>query len=155
MQFPTLTTNDLNGKSVTFPDDFAHGHNLLFVAYDQWQQREVDSWLPFAAQLETDLDLRYYELPVVGRMNAFGRMQLDFWMRRGIPDVDIRSRTLTYYVDRAQFRQALGIETDAHIAIVLVNRQGRVLWKTYGAYSAESAASLKDFLTPEATPNLI
>ncbi len=146
-KFQSLTTYDLNGKSVTLPDDFKHDFNLLFVAYDQWHQREVDGWVPFAAELESEFEnLRFYELPVVGNMNMFGRKQLDFWMRQGIPDQETRGRTLTYYVDRSDFRDMLGIEVADHIAVVLVDQAGTVLWKTYGVFAPEKSVELKGLL---------
>ena len=146
-KFQSLTTYDLNGKSVTLPDDFEHDFNLLFVAYDRWHQREVDSWVPFAAELEAEFDqFHFYELPVVGQMNLIGRTRLDFIMRQGIPNPETRGRTLTYYVDRAKFRQMLGIETADHIAVILVDRSGSVLWKTYGPFAEEQAIDLKNKL---------
>ncbi|MCG8349983.1 MAG: hypothetical protein MI924_19635 [Chloroflexales bacterium] len=46
MKFPNVATKDLNGDAKTLPNDFAGDLNLLLIAYEQWQQREVDSWLP-------------------------------------------------------------------------------------------------------------
>ena len=146
-KFQSLTTYDLNGKSVTLPDDFEHDFNLLFVAYDRWHQQEVDSWIPFAAELEAEFKkFHFYELPIVGQMNVIGRARLDFFMRQGIPNPETRGRTLTYYVDRAQFRQMLGIETAEHIATVLVDRSGTVLWKAYGPFVEAQAIELKNKL---------
>lgn len=151
MQFPHVTTRDLNGAEKTLPADFSGDLNLVLIAYVQWQQREVDSWLPTADRLEATLpNFRYYEVPVVGQMGRFGQMQLDFWMRTGIPDRETRARTLTLYVDRAAFRRQLGIGDEAHIALLLLDRAGTIVWRGSGAYSAATAASLQEALQAQA-----
>ncbi|MFK7800139.1 MAG: hypothetical protein AB8G95_00775 [Anaerolineae bacterium] len=148
MQFPILTTKDLNGKNITLPDDFQHDLNLLFIGYLEWQQSEIDTWFPFATQLETEhKNLYFYELPVVGKMNKFGQIQLNYWMRQGIPNPETRGRTLTYYIDRAAFRQSLELKTEDHIGILLVDRAGHVLWKGYNGYSETNAQSLAAAVT--------
>ncbi|MEM8858980.1 MAG: hypothetical protein AAGD96_11705 [Chloroflexota bacterium] len=146
-RFPNLETKDLNGKAVRLPSDFSTEYTLLFIAYLQWQQREVDSWIPFAEELEATVpNLRYYELPVVGEMGFFGRKQLDFWMRTGIHDIETRSRTLTLYIDRANFCRQLGIETEDNIAILLLDKNHKTVWKEYGAFDISYAKSIRKLL---------
>ena len=112
---PTLTTRDLNGDVKTLPDG---NLNVLIVAYERPQQRQVDSWISTLAALELEVPgLRYYELPVVGAMSPARKQHLDFAMRQGIPDRDARARTLTFYVDRHQFRAPLGIDGESQIAV--------------------------------------
>ena len=52
MQFPTVTGSNLQRKSLRLPEGFEGEWNLVFIAFQQWQQRQVDSWLSFAKQLE-------------------------------------------------------------------------------------------------------
>jgi hypothetical protein len=49
-------------------------------------------------------------------MDTLGRRSLDFFMRRGISDRHVRSRTLTFYVDTTGFREPLGIPDEEHTA---------------------------------------
>lgn len=147
MKFPTVETNDLNGKSYALPQDFEGKYILVLIAYLQWQQQQVDSWVPFLDELEQNVTgFRYYELPLVGEMGWFGRKQLDFFMRTGIPDKETRSRTLTLYIERAPFREKLGIETEAEIALLLLDPEYEVVWRGMGAYDAETAVSLRQAL---------
>ncbi len=140
-RLPQSSTRDLNGVRRTLPDGRL---NILLVAYQRWQQLEVDTWIPALAAIERANDgIGYFELPVVGEMNALGRRSLDFFMQRGIPDVSVRSRTLTFYVDATGFREPLGIPDEDHIAVVLVDVDGLVLWRASGPHSADAERSLR------------
>lgn len=144
MRFPTLISQDLNGRKVNLPEDFDGKINLLFIAYQQWQQREVDSWVPFAQELEvTFAELSYCELPVVGNMGFWGRTQLDFWMRNGITDFTTRSKTITLYIDRDYVKRPLGISNEDHIAIILLDSSHQVIWQEYSMFDIQKAKSLK------------
>lgn len=140
-RLPRLSTRDLNGVRRTLPNGRLA---ILLIAYERWQQLEVDSWIPALTALERHhKDVSYFELPVVGEMNAVGRRSLDFFMRRGIPDRHVRARTLTFYVDTAGFREPLGIPDEDHVAVVLVDADGLVLWRGYGAHSVSAERSLR------------
>ena len=143
MIFPTITTKDLNGDTKTLPNDFTGELNFILLAYDQWHQQEVDTWLPFIEEVRQEMPtFEHYELPLVGNMGWMGQKQLDFWMRRAIPDLDTRSRTLTLYTDRADFRAKLDVPDENHIALFLLDAEGEILWRGEGAYSTETAIAL-------------
>ncbi|MGD8486916.1 MAG: hypothetical protein PVG27_04015 [Chloroflexota bacterium] len=140
-RLPQITTRDLNGVRRTLPNGQL---SILLIAYQRWQQLEVDTWIPALRAIERRHDeVSYFELPVVGEMNALGRRSLDFWMRRGIPDRHARSRTLTFYVDASGFREPLGIPDEEHVAIVLVDVDGLVLWRGSGAHTPGAERSLR------------
>ena len=56
---------------------------------------------------------------------------------------EMRARTLTFYVDTADFREPLGIPDEEHIAIVLVDVDGLVLWRGSGPHTASAERSLR------------
>ena len=140
-RLPQVTTRDLNGVRRTLPNGRL---SILLIAYQRWQQVEVDTWMPTMAALErAHSDISYFELPVVGEMSGVGRRSLDFFMRRGIPDQDVRSRTLTFYVDTSEIREPLGIPDEDHVAVILVDTDGLVLWRGAGPHSADAERSLR------------
>jgi hypothetical protein len=144
MQFPTVTGSNLLREKRSLPGDFEGELNLVFVAFQQWHQREVDTWIPFARQLErTHPQVRYYELPTIRRLNVLSRTFINEGMRAGIPDPVARERTITLYVDKDRFRQALQLPTEDHISVLLLDRQGTVLWRAEGLFASEKAESLE------------
>jgi hypothetical protein len=138
-----VTGSSLQRKRLDLPEGFDGDLNLVFIAFQQWQQIQVDSWIPFARQLEgAHSGLRYYELPTIRRLNALARTFINEGMRAGIPDPIARERTITLYVDKDAFRQALQLPREDDIYVLLLERQGQVLWRTEGAFTQEKGESL-------------
>jgi hypothetical protein len=147
MQLPAVSGSNLERKKLNLPEDLEGERNLVFVAFQQWQQRQVDSWLPFARQVEEAYpELRYYELPTIQRLNVLARTFINEGMRAGIPDPVARERTITLYVDKAAFREALDLPGEENIYILLLDRRGWVLWQAEGAFTPEASESLLEAL---------
>lgn len=143
MQFPALQASNLNGDKLNLPENFIGQVNLLLVAFQQWQQSSVNTWLPFAENLEARLpEFHYYELPTIRKMNFLARTFIDSGMRAGIPDPDTRARTITLYLDKDEFRDSLDINDESRIHLFLVDRSGNVLWRGQGEYKLETADQL-------------
>jgi hypothetical protein len=124
------------------PADLEGELNILLIAFQRWQQSVIDTWVPFARQLEeTTEGVSYYELPVIQRMNVLARTFINEGMRAGIPDQVARERTITLYVDKLAFRQALELPSEEDIYVLLVDREGNVIWKEEGTFSPEKARS--------------
>ena len=144
MLFPNVSGANLKREKLSFPEDFAGELVIALVAFQQWQQRQVDTWLPFAEQLEQEYaGVRYYELPVIRRMNILSRTFINEGMRAGIPNPKARERTVTLYLDKTNFRAALGILHEQSIYVLLLTSAGKVLWKTEGEFSTEKGETLR------------
>jgi hypothetical protein len=143
MRFPTVTARNLQRHKVTLPDDFEGERNVLLIAFQQWQQSLIDTWLPFVQRLErAQQGVRYYELPVIQRLNFAARTFINEGMRAGIPDPLARERTVTLYLDKTLFRQTLDLPHEEDIFVLLVDRQGRVLWRSEGTFTSEKGDML-------------
>lgn len=64
-------------------------------------------------------------------------------MRSGIPDVGSREATITLYIDKTPFNKALEIQNEQTIYVLLVDRNGTVLWKSDGAFSEGKGEEIK------------
>jgi hypothetical protein len=147
MQFPTVTGSNLQRSKLTLPQDFQGELNLVLIAFQQWQQTQVDTWIPFARQLEeTHPGVRYYELPTIQQLNVLVRTFINEGMRAGLPDPVVRERTITLYLDKDEFRQALQLPHEDHIYVLLLDRQGQVLWRAEGDFTPEKGESLAEQL---------
>jgi hypothetical protein len=156
MTFPTVNGSNLLREKLTLPQDFQGKFNLIFIPFEQWQQMEVDSWMALAKELEEQFDaLVYYELPTIQSRNSFFKMFINEGMRAGIPNPKTRERTITLYLNKADFRAVLGMPDEEHIYILVVDRQGNELFRARGPYSREGEAALRQalsYLIPEAEP---
>lgn len=145
--FPQVSGFNLLGEKFNFPSDFAASYNAVILAYSQEQQSDVLTWIPLLKQAEADFSgIRYYELPTLPEFNVAARAQLDRWMIEGIPDEDTRARTITLYLDVAAFNNALDIENTKEIQILLVNKEGKVVWQQQGRFSQSKGENLQQRL---------
>jgi len=143
MRFPQVTGSNLLRRKVTLPDDLQGELNILFIAFQQWHQAWVDSWVPLARQLEQSFPgLQFYETPVIQKMNIVSQTFINEGMRAGLPNPTTRQKTITLYIDKKAFRQALDIPHEDTIWVLVLDRQGNVLWRTEGTYSQEKGDAL-------------
>lgn len=149
--FPRVEGASLDGHHVVLPRDIEADFAIILVAFTREQQDDVDTWLPIARAIEQrNPRICVYELPVIHRMNRLSRFLLDSAMRRGIPDPHARHRTITLYVDKPAFRSSLGIATEDKIEVMLVDREGRVLWRRSGPCDLDGRGALESAIA-EAT----
>jgi len=142
--FPSVRASNLEKRDMNLPADFEGERNLLLVAFEREQQKDVDTWLREMKRFEaTDPGFRYYELPTIQKMNSLARWFIDSGMRRGIPDRKARERTITLYLEKQPFCEALGIRDQKKIYQFLVDRKGRVLWRADGSFDEAKGASLR------------
>jgi hypothetical protein len=147
MTFPIVSGSNLLRQKKTLPQDFQGRLSLVFIPFQQWQQMEVNSWVPLAGELEEQFEnLFYYELPTIQSRNSFSRMFINEGMRAGIPNQKSRERTITLYLNKADFRAALGMPDEDHTYILLVDRQGNEFFRTCGPYNREAEVSLRQAL---------
>jgi hypothetical protein len=146
MHFPQVTGSNLERRRFSLPGDLEGDFNLLFLAFWQRHQSLVDSWIPLANRLqEQRKDLVAYELPVIQSRSRLSQWFIDGGMRAGIPDRRIREHTITLYLDKAPFLDALDISDDRTIQILVVDRLGRVVWRTTGGWDEEREEDLVAF----------
>ena len=74
-------------------------------------------------------NMRYYELPVIQQLGSLSRTFINEGMRAGIRDPITRARTITLYLDKEAFRSALGFPDEETIYLLLIDRQGTILWR--------------------------
>jgi hypothetical protein len=148
IRFPTVTFDNLERKSFTLPRDFGGERNVVFIAFQRLQQADIDTWVPFVKALVARTPgSEYYEIPTIKRMIAPMRWMINSGMRGGIDDRGARERTITLYLDKEPFKRALGIANEDTIHVLIVDREGRVLWRTTGAFSEEEGRHLERALT--------
>jgi hypothetical protein len=142
--FPSVEASNLERRAFNLPADFEGERNLLLVAFEREQQKDVDTWLREMKRFESlDPDFHYYELPTIQRPGAFMRWFIDTGMRHGIPDRKARERTITLYLEKKPFLDAMLITDQKKIYAFLVDREGSVLWRSDGVYEETKGASLR------------
>ena len=145
--FPSIAARNLEGVDVTLPEAFAGHRNVVLVAFRRNHQDLVDSWVPWLEKrATTDPELRFYELPTIGRIWAPVRNFIDGGMAASIREPVILQRTLTIYGDVNRLTQPLGIADRSTITLLLVDRTGTVSWQALGGFAPDTARDLSNAL---------
>jgi hypothetical protein len=148
MTFPTVSGSNLLRQKLTLPQDFQGRLNLVFIPFERWHQVEVDSWSALAEELEEKYEgLFYYELPILQNGGSIYKIFLNEGMRAGIPNPKTRKRTITLFLDKADFRAALDMTDEEHIYVLVVDRQGKEIFRARGPYSRDEEAALRQALS--------
>ena len=145
--FPVLKASNLQKKVLSLPGDFAGERNLLLIAFKRKQQENVDTWLREMKRFKSSTGFHYYELPTISRLNPVARWFINRGMRSGIPDPEARARTITLYLDKEEFKNALRLPDENRIYAILVDRTGQVHWRAEGDFDEAKAVSLQQALS--------
>lgn len=143
LHFPVVSGYNLDRQEYEFPRDFSSSYNLVILAFQQYHQNAVNTWIPFLQEVEASHpSFWYYELPTIRSLPALSRSFINEGMRAGIPDQTARERTITLYLDKDLFKRALNISSEDEIHLLLVDQDGKILWRASGSYSEEKASDL-------------
>jgi hypothetical protein len=143
MKFPTVRAKTLAGRELTFPDATSGKVALLFVAFEQAAQRQINSWFsPLLEGLLAEGRIEYYEIPMIS--GAYGPVSrfIDRGMRGGVP-IALHDRTATFYGDRTPFFQALEIRDSSAAILFVLNSQGDILFRVEGFADAARVRATK------------
>ena len=159
--FPTVRGTNLADGAVVLPAAFEGVLNLVFIAFKRFQAPWVNTWMPEANALTTEYpELQYYRLPTIAFSDPHHHSSIDQGMRVAIELSEELARVITLYLDKSAFRGALGLPDEETIYVLLIDREGRVLWRTEGAYTPQKARLLqhhvgeafKSHAVPDASP---
>lgn len=144
--FPKITGIDLDGEKQELPAVFNNKFNLVIVAFKREQQSEVDSWIKaIEPVLKENKNLNFYEIPLIYEVSTLKRMWVNNAMRLGIPSNEARKRTITVYTNREQFFKITEMQEDKIYAL-LINRDGKILWKREGVADLQKIQSLEKMI---------
>ena len=143
-RFPRVEGTNLEGHRFVLPADFEGKYNVVLIAFHREQQDDVDTWLPFLRPLAAPgSNVRVYELPTLSRGYRFMRRFIDGGMARGIPERATREATITLYIDKTPFKNALAIANEDSVCTLLVARNGDVLWRADGRFTPDAGSGLR------------
>ncbi len=144
--FPSISSEDLNGVLKDLPQDLPGNPTIVFLAYKQGQQSDVDNWV-YKMGLDPSQGAEFVELPIAGRGARLIKRALNNGMRSGILDPDMRARTITIYESVNSLNKPLGFKDRDEIRILLVRQNGEVLWSASGEATPSKIGELKSLYT--------
>jgi len=131
--FPPVAAYSLDKTKLYLPRDFSGQLDLLLISFQPEQRTQIDTWMPLAQALQhTNFNFRWYRMPVSGRENFIFRWWDNSSMRSDETDPDTWPWIVPLYIDKNDFRRNLQISSERQVTILLVNKQGQVLWHAVG-----------------------
>lgn len=141
--FPTITSYSLDKQKITLPGEMAGQTDLLIISFAPEQKQDVDTWLPAAQALQhSNFQFRYYQLPISDKENFVFRWWETSSMRNDETDPLTWHWIVPLFIDRQKFRKDLDIPNEKQVVVLLVDRQGHVLWRAAGTMDQEKRANL-------------
>lgn len=119
---------------------------LALVTFKRAHNEQAESWIQ-GLNLRSDPSIAWLRMPVINDPGtAQGRDEVKARLLGYYPGAEERARFVPAFVDRSSFTRAAGLtDTDRAYAVVL-NRQGDVLARAEGPYSANKARALRETL---------
>jgi hypothetical protein len=147
--FPTVSAKTLAKRCVRFPDETKGKVGLVFVAFEQGAQQDINSWVdPFIGDVLNNDAVSYYEIPMIsGSFKPVSRF-IDGGMRGGVPK-DLHDRTATFYGKRADFFQSMAITDQSRAYLFVLSRDGRIVFRTDGPATPEKISAARKALEME------
>ena len=141
-QFPTVIGQNLSKGTVTLPDAYFGKPSVFLVGYKQNTQFDIDRWI--LGLLQADVSANIVEVPTIaGMMPQMVQSFIDSGMRSGIPAQDWSS-VVTVYEDASKIIDALGNDRPQSAHVVLLDKQGQIVWSSSAGYSAREVLVLKE-----------
>ena len=141
--FPKISAKNLEGDSLELPNDLDGKVNILIIAFRREQQSLVDEWIQYLeGHIQKNPHVALYEIPTIHFSYLPLRWMIDGGMRAGIADKKARERTITLYINKNKFKKHLDIEDENTIYIILIDKDGNLIWKTDGNITEDKSHSL-------------
>jgi hypothetical protein len=141
--FPSITSFSLDKNKITLPTELQGQIDLLLLSFKEEQQNDINSWMPAAQAIQhLNFQFRYYQLPVAEKENFIFRWWETSSMRSDQTDPEALHWIVPVWVDRRKFFDDLAIPNDKQVVVLLVDRQGKVLWRSSGPMTADKRTAL-------------
>lgn len=144
--FPVVSGKSLENNTLNIPADFEGKPTLLLVGYKQNSQFDIDRWLIGLDMTETTIDV--YELPTIqGLFPQMFSTMIDNGMRKGIPK-ELWKGVVTIYEDGEKVQAFTGNEKPNNARVVLLDKNGIVVYFHDDGFSVAALNELRSFVTP-------
>jgi len=154
-RLPDVRGESLDGREWQLPAALAGEPAILIVAFEMRAQFDCDRWLQGLLQAQTPVAL--LEVPTIpGMFPTLFSGTIDGGMRSGIPSEDWGSVVTLYGSDARRLLDFTGGVSDRNARVLLLDRDGRVVWQQGRGYSARLLVELdglaRSLKSAEASP---
>ena len=141
-QLPLLQGEYLNGRRAILPKDSSGQVALLMLGFSYESRFAVEAWAKrFRQDFAKQPKVTFFEVPMIGGLARMGKWFIDSGMRRGTPKSDY-GNVITVYGGTDAWKQKAGFKDPNAAYLILIDRNGKVVWRHAGGFADEPYATL-------------
>jgi hypothetical protein len=145
-RLPSISAKRLDQLPLQLPGQLPAERSLALVAYTKHQREEVQSWIT-GMHLEVDSALPWFRLSVLNDPGSeVARTEVEKRLLARYPNAADRARLVPVFTNREAFARAAGTSSTEHAAVIVVDRNGRVLARAEGGFDEAKAQALRETL---------
>jgi len=142
--FPASKGKDLTQVKYVFPGGLHGKINIVVLAFTRKQQKSLKGWITHFKKLrKTYKGLDYGLLPMMASVPGFVMYFIVRGMRKMYKNLNDRQRMILVYTKKTVFIKSLNIFDTNRINVFLIDKKGRIFWRTRGKISPSSKKSLQ------------
>jgi hypothetical protein len=149
--FPNLSATSLEGKTVTIPQGTKGKYTIVGLVYSQKATEVLAPWFQnvynyFIA--DPDYDLNVFFVPMLGGVKEAAAGSLEKELKKGTPP-ELYKHVLIYKGDVGSYKSALKMDQKDIPYIFVLDKDGKIVYQTSGAYTDEKIEKMDELVTPE------
>jgi hypothetical protein len=150
--FPEITGTTLEDKTVSLPKDTKGKYTLVGVAYSQKADDALKGWFQPVYETfldESDYDVNVYFIGMISGIKEVAAGTIEKKMKQGVDPV-LHKNMLLYKGEAAKYKDLLGLKEKDTPYFFLIDKTGKVVYTTSGAYTDAKLEKAEDILDENA-----
>jgi hypothetical protein len=145
-RLPAMNAKRLNQQPIALPEGLPAGRTLAFVAFNRGHRGEIESWIK-GMQLREDNAIAWLKMSVLDDPGTeLARSDIESRMLARHSAENDRARLVPVFTNRDAFMRAAGLTGSEHAWVLVIGRDGQVLARVEGEFSAEKGQALRETL---------
>lgn len=142
-RFPKVAGANLENRRFTLPNDLQGDLNIVLLELQPTRREDLAGWLPAVREMcAATPGMRYYDVPVLLKTQnqtdeSDGRDRY-----RESSERSAWEYTIPVALDLQSFKNSLGIVGEEALQILLIDRQGGIVWRDAGKITSEKTQAL-------------
>jgi hypothetical protein len=142
---PQISGEALSGRSIGLPAAASGNPAVVIFSFSKTAGNDARTWNERLAR-DFPKDVSSYTIIMLESVpKPFRGMALS-GIKSSMPR-SVQDRTIVLYRDELLWKQRLAFSVDSHAYVVLLNPDGRIAWRSEGAFTEGAYAQMKDRLT--------
>lgn len=143
---PAFVSQTLSRQPLVVPSEFPSDRTLALITFKREQRAQAESWIE-GLNLKNDPSISWMRVTVLNDPGTeVGRSAAEARLRQQYSSESERAKLVPVFTDKADFARSVSLNGVGHSSAVVVNRQGEVLARVEGQFSAEKAQFLLETL---------